>query len=89
MATQEVLLSTCDRCTTEVTTPIEKKKGKSGDYVLPKGWLHVQGNTAGTLVFEMDLCEECAGIVMEAAGKARHLHSVSQLPTPTQLPEAK
>lgn len=77
MASVEVVVSTCDRCTTEVTTPLKRKYKKHPELVLPQGWLHVAGNTATTLVFEMDLCDECKKIVMEVAGKARVVHSTS------------
>lgn len=76
MATQEILLSTCDRCTTEVRSPLDRKRKKT-ELVLPPGWLHVSGNTATALVFEMDLCEECKQIVVEAAGKARMSHTTT------------
>jgi hypothetical protein len=75
MATREVVVSVCDRCTTEVSTPLTRKK--KHDLVLPQGWLHVAGNTANALVFELDLCTECKQIVIEAAGKARQFHSTT------------
>lgn len=38
---------------------------------LPKGWLHVSGVTASNLlVFEVDLCEVCKGVVLDAAGRS-------------------
>lgn len=77
MATREVVVSVCDRCTTEVTTPLNRKNKKQSEPVLPQGWLHVAGNTATALVFEMDLCDECKQIVIEAAGKARQVHSTT------------
>lgn len=77
MATREVVVSVCDRCTIEVTTPLNRKSKKHPELVLPQGWLHVAGNTATALVFEMDLCAECKQIVIEAAGKARQVHSTS------------
>lgn len=81
MATQEILLSTCDRCTTEVRSPLDRKR-KRTEMVLPPGWLHVAGNTATALVFEMDLCEECKQIVIEAAGKAQMSHKSATSKTP-------
>lgn len=77
MASQEILLSTCDRCTTEVRTPLDRKSKKRAELVLPHGWLHVSGNTSTALVFEMDLCEDCKQIVVEVAGKARSSHTSS------------
>jgi hypothetical protein len=92
MASQEILLSTCDRCTTEVRSPLERTRGRrKTELVIPKGWLHVSGNTATSLVFEMDLCEECKNIVMEIAGKARPVHTTtSKAPTtPKKKPETR
>jgi hypothetical protein len=77
MASREVVVSICDRCTTEVSAPLSRKGKKHSDLVLPQGWLHIAGNTATTLVFEMDLCAECKQIVIEAAGRARQVHSTS------------
>jgi hypothetical protein len=72
MASQHVVLSVCDRCTTEVTTPFSKKKFARKDVLeLPDGWLHVAGNTATSLVFAIDLCDICKVSVLEAAGAAR------------------
>lgn len=72
MATREVLLSVCDRCHTEAETPLpEKRRGRLPKYLLPPGWMNVAGNTTTHTVFEMDLCEECKGIVLNAAGSAR------------------
>lgn len=87
MASQEILLSTCDRCTTEVRTPLDRKSKKRAELVLPHGWLHVSGNTATALVFKMDLCEECKQIVVEVAGKARHSHTTSS--KTSDKPESK
>jgi hypothetical protein len=58
-------------------SPLDRKSRKKSDLILPPGWLHVSGNTATALVFEMDLCEECKKIVMEIAGKARTSHTTS------------
>jgi hypothetical protein len=77
MATREVVVSVCDRCTIEETTPLNRKNKKHSEVVLPQGWLHVAGNTATALVFEMDLCGECKQIVIEAAGKSRQVHSTT------------
>lgn len=83
MASQEILLSTCDRCTTEVRTPLDRKRKKT-ELVLPTGWLHVSGNTSTSLVFAMDLCEECKQIVLEMAGKAKPVHTTATKTTPTE-----
>lgn len=87
MASQEILLSICDRCTTEVRTPLDRKRKKT-EMVLPQGWLHVSGNTATALVFEMDLCEECKQIVVELAGKAP-AHTAHSTTSKTPQPPAK
>jgi hypothetical protein len=71
MATQSVVLSTCDRCGTEVHSPLHKKHIRRHELVLPDGWLHVAGNTATSLVFEIDLCDICKVTVLEAAGHAQ------------------
>lgn len=76
MATREVVVSVCDRCTTEVSTPLNRKN-KRHELVLPQGWLHIAANTTTALVFEMDLCTDCKLIVVEAAGMARHVHSTT------------
>jgi hypothetical protein len=72
MAKKQVLLSICDRCHFEIHTALEKLgKSRRDRYVLPPGWLNVSGNTATHTVFEMDLCEDCKGVVLDAAGSAR------------------
>jgi hypothetical protein len=81
VATRRVVVSVCDRCTTEVSTPLKNKRRRS-ELVLPHGWLHVAGNTATSLVFEMDLCPDCKKFVIEAAGKARQVHSTTSKPKP-------
>jgi hypothetical protein len=73
---QSVVESTCDRCHTSVEEPLTSGI-KHGKYILPKGWLHVQGDTNSHTVFEVDLCEVCKLTVMEAAGKGRILRAVS------------
>jgi hypothetical protein len=73
---QQVVVSECDRCHTTHTEPLSRGV-RSGNYVLPKGWLHVQGDTNSHTVFEVDLCEVCKLTVMEAAGKGRILRAVS------------
>lgn len=68
---RQVIQSECDRCHVEEIAPLEKVKYQRKDTLdLPKGWLHVSGVTATRTVFEVDLCAECKGTVMEAAGKA-------------------
>jgi hypothetical protein len=39
--------------------------------VLPDGWLHVSGITTVSVVFAVDLCGDCKGTVLAAAGAAR------------------
>lgn len=51
---------------------------KQGHYILPKGWMHVQGFTDRHNVFEIDLCTECKQAVMESVGKGRRLRAVSE-----------
>lgn len=76
MAKIQVVESVCDRCHTHEEEPL-KTGIKNGRYVLPKGWLHVSGNTNTATVFEIDLCTECKLTVLEAAGQGRRLRSVS------------
>lgn len=73
MSKKEVLLSICDRCHTEVQTEVQKHRlgHRKEKYILPPGWLNVSGNTATHTVFDMDLCEDCKGAVLDAAGSAR------------------
>ena len=76
MATKQVVSSECDRCHVEVTEDLSgmnKRNRPSDPFILPKGWLHVAGNTATTLVFEMDLCQDCKVPVLQAAGAAQRL----------------
>ena len=69
MATQHVLMSVCDKCHKEAQTPFNKNpKNRKAKYLLPKGWLHVSGNTKDLTVFEIDLCADCAIEVRKAAG---------------------
>lgn len=70
MGTKTVVVSSCDRCSFEETHDLPDKR-RGDPYILPPGWLHVAGNTATTTVFELDLCSECKGVVLEAAGAAR------------------
>ena len=68
----QVIESVCDRCTKEVVNPLDERAySRRDELALPAGWLHVSGSTATALVFEMDLCDQCKSIVLEAAGKAR------------------
>lgn len=72
MAKRQVIQTECDRCHHENVTPLEKVKYARRDALdLPKGWLHVSGQTATSTVFEIDLCPECKGSVLEAAGASR------------------
>jgi hypothetical protein len=77
MARQKIVESECDRCHTSETAPLSTGI-KNGNYVLPKGWLHVHGFTNNHSVFELDLCTECKVVVLEAAGKGRKLYAVSE-----------
>lgn len=70
MATKEVLFSTCDRCFKEVQTDIDQNPKRGQPYQIPVGWLHIHANSRTATVFEMDLCPDCKGIVIEAAGRA-------------------
>jgi len=69
MARQQVVHSECDQCHKSETTPLSDGI-KNGNYILPKGWLHIEGNTGNKLVFERDLCVECKEAVLNAAGVA-------------------
>jgi hypothetical protein len=69
MASKEVVFTTCDRCYTEVQTDIDLSK-RAQPYQIPVGWLHIHANSRTASVFEMDLCPDCKGIVIEAAGRA-------------------
>jgi hypothetical protein len=62
---------TCDRNGETVLIEV-KKSGKhfTDGFVIPEGWLHVSANTSESLVFESDLCPECAKPVLAAAGYA-------------------
>lgn len=73
---QQIVESICDRCHTSVEEPLTSGI-KHGKYILPKGWLHVQGFTSQHTVFEIDLCTECKGTVLAAAGQGRKLKAVS------------
>jgi hypothetical protein len=77
MAKQQVVESICDRCHTHDEQPLSTGI-KYGKYVLPAGWLHVQAFTNNHSVFEIDLCTECKGTVLDAAGQGnvRSLKSV-------------
>lgn len=78
MASVSVVESICDRCHTHDEQPLSSGI-RNGKYVLPKGWLHVEGVQNNHTLFELDLCEECKGTVLEAAGqghKVRSLRSV-------------
>jgi hypothetical protein len=79
MAKQKVLLSICDRCGTDETSPLQQRGlSRKDPYVLPKGWMHISANTASSTIFELDLCGDCKKIVLEAAGHARRLAPVRQ-----------
>ena len=70
MARQQIVESICDRCHTHEEQPLTSGI-KNGEYVLPKGWMHVQGTVNGRTIFEVDLCDVCKATVMDAAGKGK------------------
>ena len=74
---QQVVDSECDSCHRTARQPLSSGI-KNGRYVLPKGWMHVEGNTNNHTVFEVDLCTECKQAVMESVGKGRRLRAVSE-----------
>jgi hypothetical protein len=69
MASKEVLFSTCDRCFKEAQTDIPQGPRKDTETLLPDNWIHISGRSKRTSVFEMDLCDDCKGIVIAAAGR--------------------
>ena len=69
MARRQVVHSTCDRCHKEVTTPFTPNR-RGDEFEVPDGWIHISANGRTTTLFEMDLCDDCKGIVIEAAGLA-------------------
>jgi len=74
MARRQVVHSTCDRCHKEVTTPfVQNRRGE--EFEVPDGWIHIAANGKSTTLFEMDLCDDCKGIVIEAAGMADRTRS--------------
>lgn len=74
---QQVVDSECDSCHRTERQPLATGI-RQGKYVLPKGWMHVEGFTSGHTVFEVDLCTECKQRVMESVGKGRRLRAVSE-----------
>jgi hypothetical protein len=74
---QQVVDSECDSCHRTDQQPLATGM-RRGHYVLPKGWMHVQGVTSNHTVFEVDLCTECKMAVMESVGKGRRLRAVSE-----------
>jgi hypothetical protein len=71
MAKQQVVESTCDRCHKETTNPLSPNNRRGEDFEVPDGWIHVSANSKTKTIFEMDLCDECKGTVLDAAGAAR------------------
>lgn len=70
MATRHVLQSTCDSCHVHAEIPFEKHpRNRKDTFLLPEGWMHIQGNSRTALVFEMDLCQDCSGQVRNMAGR--------------------
>lgn len=74
---QQVVDSECDSCHRTEREALASGI-KNGNYVLPKGWMHVEGFTGKHSVFEIDLCTECKQAVMESVGKGRVLRAVSE-----------
>lgn len=74
---QQVVDSECDSCHRTEQHPLDPR-AKRGRYVLPKGWMHVEGFTDSHSVFEVDLCTECKRTVMESVGKGRRLRAMSE-----------
>lgn len=74
---QQVVDSECDSCHTTERQPLASSV-KNGSYILPKGWMHVEGFTDRHVVFEVDLCTACKLTVLEAAGKGRRVRAVSE-----------
>lgn len=70
MARKEVIFSTCDKCYKEEQTDMQKNPARNEQFQLPEGWLHINGNTRKTTVFEIDLCGDCKAGVIAAAGLA-------------------
>lgn len=75
MAKQSVVESICDRCHASEIQPLSTGI-KNGKYTLPRGWLHVEGFTNSHSVFEVDMCAECKGTVLDAAGQGKLLKAV-------------
>ncbi len=71
MAKRQVVESTCDRCHKETTYPLTPNTKRGEEFEVPEGWIHVAANTKTKMIFEMDLCEDCKGTVIDAAGAAR------------------
>lgn len=77
MARQQVVESECDSCHTTHKEPLATGI-RRGKYILPKGWMHVEGFTNNHSIFEVDLCVSCKQAVMESVGKGRRLRAVSE-----------
>jgi hypothetical protein len=75
LASVSVVESICDRCHThdEQDLAVGIKNGK---YVLPKNWLHIEAIQNNHTLFELDLCEECKGTVLEAAGQGHKVRAL-------------
>jgi len=74
---QQVVDSECDSCHRTDQQPLSTGV-RRGEYVLPKGWMHVEGFTSSHVVFGVVLCTECKQAVMESVGKGRWLRAVSE-----------
>lgn len=74
---QQVVDSECDSCHRTETQPLASSV-KNGKYVLPTGWMHIEGFTSNRSVFEVDLCPECKLAVMASVGKGQKLRASSE-----------
>jgi hypothetical protein len=68
MARQLVAETGCDRCGRVWQMPL-KKSDDPDTTLLPSGWLHIEISSASASVLSLDLCSDCKGPVLAAAGK--------------------
>lgn len=74
---QQVVDSECDSCHRTEQHPLDSST-RRGKYVLPNGWMHVEGFTSNRSVFEVDLCPECKLSVMESVGRGQRFRATSE-----------
>lgn len=55
MAKKSVVVTTCDQCGVEETIDMPVKETRA-QLLLPKGWIHVQGDSATKSLFALDFC---------------------------------